>query len=70
MSSVGTTTRWGSRPGDSIRLRITRARCLPSCSGNSRIVVRGGCPQLPTVSLQPQTLMSSGILRPLSRRAL
>jgi len=46
ISSVGTVTRCGSRLGEAIRLSTTSASCLPSCSGNSRIVVSGGCPQL------------------------
>jgi hypothetical protein len=43
---------------------------LPNCSGNSRVVVRVGYSQEPTVSSQPTTLTWSGILRPLSRSPL
>lgn len=70
ITSVGTVMRCGLRSGLAMRLRTISTICLPNCSGNSRIVVSLGYSHPPIVSSQPATLMSSGIVKLLSRSAL
>src|SRR5580700_4164348 len=70
MNSVGTVTRWGSCSGLAIRLRTDSTSCFPISSGNSRTELKAGYSHVPMVSPQPATLISLGILSPLSRSAL